>query len=98
MRTLHEAERVSGAARAEITQLAHYAEGMQAFLEGDYRQSFASLEAWVEAGGPGAARDRARRAASALSRVERLVGDERDAPALVDAAKQLQLRLEAATA
>lgn len=96
-KVLREAARESNAPRAEIDQLERYAEGMQAFLDGDYPGSIAALEAWSDLGGPLEVRRFARRAASALSRVGRLVEDDADGAAIVDAAKQLQARLETAS-
>lgn len=97
-KTLREASREDGAPRAEIEQLMRYAEGMQAFLDGDYAGSIAALERWVDLEGPADGRRFARRAASALSRLGRLVENEGEGAAVLDAAKQLQGRLEAAPA
>ena len=94
---LREAAREADAPRAEIDQLERYAEGMQAFLDGDYLASLAALEAWVDLGGPRDGRRFARRAASALSRVGRLVDNDAEGASVVDAAKQLQGRLESET-
>lgn len=96
-KVLREAAREANAPRAEIDQLGRYAEGMQAFLDGDYLSSIAALEAWADLGGPLEVRRFARRAASALSRVDRLVDDDADGASIVDAAKQLQGRLETAS-
>ena len=52
------------------------------------------LEAWADLGGPQEGRRFARRAASALSRVGRLVDNDAEGASIVDAAKQLQGRLE----
>ena len=95
-KVLREAARVADAPRAEIDQLSRYAEGMQAFLDGDYAGSLAALEAWVDLEGPRDGRRFARRAAAALARVGRLVDDDDHGAAIVDAAKQLQGRLEVA--
>jgi len=96
-KVLREAAREANAPRAEIDQLGRYAEGMQAFLDGDYLSSIAALEAWADLGGPLEVRRFARRAASALSRVDRLVDNDADGASIVDAAKQLQGRLETAS-
>ena len=93
-KVLREASREARAPSAEIDQLERYAEGMQAFLDGDYASSIAALEAWVDLGGPLEVRRFARRAASALSRVGRLVDNDAEGASIVDAAKQLQGRLE----
>lgn len=94
-RTLREAARYPEAPRAELDQLLRYAEGMQAFLDGDYPASLSALEAWVDSGAHGVERDFARLAASALSRIGRLVVDDDDAEAIAASAKELQLQLEA---
>lgn len=95
VRTLREAARYPEAPRTEIDQLMLYAEGMQAFLDGDYESSLAGLEAWVDLGAHELERDFARLAASALSRIDRLVEEDGDPDAVADAAKQIQLRLDA---
>ena len=94
---LREAARESNAHRGEIDQLQHYSEGMQFYLAGDYAGSVQAIEAWIDLGGPDSEREFGRRAASALGRVGRLVGDDSRGAAIVDAAKQLQLRLETAS-
>jgi hypothetical protein len=94
---LREAARKSYAHRGEIDQLQHYSEGMQLYLAGDYVGSVQAIEAWIDLGGPDAEREFGRRAASALGRVGRLVGDDSRGAAILDAAKQLQLRLETAS-
>ena len=94
-RALREAEQVARSPLPDVTQLRHYAEGMQAFLEGDYAVSLAALEAWVDLRGHEGERVLARRAAAALGRVGRLVENDAEGAATVDAAKQLQLRLDA---
>ncbi|MCP4906252.1 MAG: hypothetical protein GY910_14845 [bacterium] len=95
MKTLREALRQSKSPLSEIDQLLRYSEGMQAFLDGDYAASIAALEAWVDLGALQHERAFARRAASALGRLGRLVENDAAGAAIVDAAKQLQLRLEA---
>ncbi len=94
VKTLREAARQSSSAQTEIDQLQRYADGMQAFLDGDYSGSIASLEAWVDLRAHEHEGDFARRAASALGRLGRLVENDAEGAALVDSAKQLQLRLE----
>lgn len=91
---LREAGRDPEAPHAELEQLRLYADGMQAFLDGDYATSIATLEAWADLGAHDHERDFARLAASALGRLGRLVEDDEDGAAKVDHAKQLQLRLE----
>ena len=97
-RTLREAASRSSSPRTEITQLLHLAEGMQSFLEGDYPASLAALEAWIDLGGHVRERTLAQRAAAALGRVGRLVENDDRGAAIVDAAKQLQLRLDSGAA
>ncbi len=96
-KTLREAARESVSSRAGIDQLQRYVEGMQAFLDGDYATSIASLDAWVDLGAHENEREFGRRAASALGRLGRLVDNDAEGAAIVDSAKQLQLRLEAAS-
>jgi hypothetical protein len=91
---LREADQDPDAPRAELEQLRLYADGMQAFLNGDYTTSIATLGAWADLGAHGHERDFAGLAASVLGRVGRLVEDDQDGDAIVDRAKQLQLRLE----
>lgn len=93
-KTLREAARQSPSSLAEINQLMRYAEGMQAFLEGDYTRSIAALDSWVDLRAHEHESEFARRAASALGRVGRLVDNDTTGTAIVAAAKQLQLRLE----
>jgi hypothetical protein len=71
---------------------------MQAFLDGDYQASLATLESWIDAGAPDEEREFARLAASALSRLDRLVVDDEAGTAYATQAKELQLRLEMAPA
>ena len=94
---LEEASRPGVPVRPEIECLERYAAGMQAFLDGDYGTSLSSLEAWVEGGGAVRERDFARLAAAATSRLDRLVEDDETGAAFATRAKQLQVRLEAAT-
>lgn len=96
-RVLREAARDPEAPRTEIDQLRLYAEGMQAFLDGDYPTSLAALEAWADLGAQDLERGFARFALSALSRIDRLVQDEADGEAIAGNAKQIQLRLEKAS-
>ena len=91
---LREAGEDPNAPRAELEQLRLYAEGMQAFLVGDYTTSLATLETWADLGADDQERDFARMAASVLSRLGRLVEEGEEGAALVDRAKQLQLRLD----
>ncbi len=94
--TLREAERLDASARSETQGLLRYAEGMQAFLDGDYPTSFGALEAWVDSGAAEDEREFARLAASALSRLERLVSLDEVGENFSAMAKALQLRLETA--
>jgi hypothetical protein len=91
---LREAAEDPNAPRAELEQLGLYAKGMQAFLDGNYTTSIATLEAWANLGADDQEREFARLAASVLGRVGRLVEDGEEGAAIVDSAKQLQLRLE----
>lgn len=91
---LREAGQDPDAPCAELEQLRLYADGMQAFLNGDYTTSIATLGAWADLGANDHERDFAGLAASVLGRVGRLVEDDQDGDAIVDSAKQLQLRLE----
>ena len=104
VQTLGEASRCEGsseglhASDGEIQSLQRYSEGMQAFLDGDYATSLDTLEHWVDSGGPARERDFARLAASALSRLERLVSPDEEGEAFSMRAKQLQLRIESESA
>jgi len=91
---LREAGQDPDAPRVELEQLGLYADGMQAFLIGDYAASIATLEAWADLGAHDQERDFARLAVAVLGRLGRLVEDDEDGAAIVDCAKQLQLRLE----
>jgi hypothetical protein len=91
---LREAAEDPDAPRAELEQLGLYATGMQAFLDGNYTTSIATLEAWANLGADDQEREFARLAASVLGRVGRLVEEGEEGAAIVDSAKQLQLRLE----
>jgi hypothetical protein len=97
-RTLREAASRSEEPRAEIMQLQHFSEGMQNFLEGDYSASLTELEAWVDLGGHIEEPGLAKRAAAGLGRVGRLVENDDGSAAVVDLAKQIQLRLESGLA
>lgn len=92
--TLREAARHVSESNSEIPMLLLYAEGMQGFLDEDYHTSLGSLEGWIDSGATEREPDFARLAASALSRLGRLVEDEADSEALATRAKELQLRLE----
>ena len=96
--TLREAARREGQGRSDLEVLLLYAEGMQAFLDGDYQASLENLASWIDAGAPDEEREFARLAASALSRLDRLVVDDETGTAFATRAKQLQLRLESTTA
>ncbi len=90
---LDEAGEDADAPRAELEQLGLYADGMQAFLDGDYSTSIATLEVWVDLGAHDDERDFARLAASVLGRLGRLVEDVDSGTAMTARAKRLQLRL-----
>lgn len=61
--------------RAGVARAAHYAEGMQAYLERDYRAAIAALGRWLDAG-PGADETPlASLAFAAVSRIEQLVDE-----------------------
>lgn len=94
---LREARRRSVAPQSELDQLDRYAEGMQAFLDGQYSASISALEAWVDLGAHEHEREFARRAAVTLGRLGRLVENDAEGAEIVDLAKRLQLRLEAAS-
>ena len=91
---LREVARKASPSRPEVDQLDRYAEGMQAFLIGDYDESLAALEAWADLGGADAEPAFARRAAAALDRLGRLVDANGTGTQLLDTAKRLVLRLE----
>ena len=95
--TLAEASACPGVQKATIKQLLLYAHGMQAFLEGDYATSLASLESWLESGGAEHARAAGKTAAAALSRLDRIVAGEASEVELAGRAKELQLRLDNAS-
>lgn len=93
-KTLREASREADANRTEINQLQRYAEGMQFFLDGEYKASITAIEGWVDCSGHVGEREFARRAGACLGRVGRLADNDTEGAEIVDAAKQLQLRLE----
>lgn len=95
--TLREAARSGDEDLPEIKLLLLYSEGMQAFLDGDYRTSLSLLEDWADAGAPCAQREFARLATCALSRLDRLVEDDESGQIFATQAKQLQLRLDTAS-
>jgi hypothetical protein len=88
---LQEARRDELPLDAEIEQLGLYADGMQAFLDGDYATSLTNLEAWADrdADEP----DFKRLAAAALSRLGHLVKEEPNAREIGQRADRLQARL-----
>jgi hypothetical protein len=91
---LREAGQDPKAPHEELEQLGLYADGMQAFLDGNYAKSIALLEAWANLGAHDDEREFARLAASVLGRLGRLVEDDEAGAKAVDDAKRLQLRLE----
>lgn len=94
--TLREAAQLDATLGTEVLGLFRYAEGMQAFLDGDYPTCLSELEAWADAGSAEAEREFARLAASALSHLERLVSVDEVGENFSIQAKALQLRLETA--
>ena len=74
--------------RSDLSGLVAYAEGMQAFQNGDYARSLEHLRAWIDAGPAGDEVARATLAHAAVSRIHHLVeGDDRER--LVAAATEL---------
>ena len=92
--TLREAGKGGAAPLAELKQLKLYAQGMQAFLDGDYATSLTTLEAWSDSGAHELERDFARLAGSALGRLGGLVEEDEGAAAIMERAKRIQVRLE----
>jgi len=90
---LKEAGRSPAAPRAELEQLALYANGMQAFLDCAYAESLTSLESWadLDANEP----DFARLAAAALGRLGHLVDGEENGVEIAARADRLHARLDA---
>jgi hypothetical protein len=83
-----------GSHPGEISQLSAYAQGMSAYLNGNYSESLARLSEWVEGGSPGDSllRELVR---TALTSLERLVDGE-ECDAMLDAAAKLREKLERA--
>ena len=67
-------------------------------MDGDYTLSIETLASWADAGAPEIEPDFARWAASALSRIGRLVEDDAEGKAILKNAQRLQGRLEATSA
>ena len=84
-----------GAPTAEIEQLALYAEGMQAVLDGRYSPSIVSLSAWADLDGHLQEREFARLASGVLGRIGPLLRDDPEASLWIARAKALQQRLDA---
>jgi tetratricopeptide (TPR) repeat protein len=81
----------SGHHPSEISQLSAYAQGMSAYLNGNYSESLARLSEWVEGGSPGDPILR-KLVDTVLRSLERLVdGEGRDA--MLDAAAKLLEKL-----
>jgi tetratricopeptide (TPR) repeat protein len=79
-------------ARSGAERTAHYAEGMQAYLERDYRSAISELGLWLDAGpGPGEA-PLASVALAAVSRIDQLV-DEPGRREIGETARNLAERL-----
>ncbi len=81
-----------GADPEQTRSLMHYAEGMRAFLAGAYRESVDSLSQWCDQGGAASSPVKARYAAAAMARLDKLVEGE-DASEVVAWAKSLCDRL-----
>jgi len=91
---LREVQGGAAAPRPQVDPLLRYAEGMQAFLDGDYTGSLSALETWVDSASHREDPDLARFASSAISQLGRLVEDHPQAAEIVAAAKVLQERLD----
>jgi tetratricopeptide (TPR) repeat protein len=78
-----------GGDQGEVVQLSAYAQGMSAYLTGDYAESLVGLSEWVEAGSAGenSLKDLAYAAVASLDRL--VEGDDRD-EILARAAKLLE--------
>jgi hypothetical protein len=90
---LKEAGQSPAAPRAELDQLALYANGMQAFLDGSYASSLTRLESWADLGANEP--NFARLAAAALGRLGHLVEGEENGVEIAARADQLHARLDA---
>lgn len=84
------------ALREELGHLANYAKGMMHFSAGEYAESFDSLDAWLEANPSVEEQKFLAFAASALSRVTKLINQESES-ALQDRAAQLVTRIASFT-
>ena len=89
---LAEVGRDPAAPHAEIEQLGLYANGMQAFLDGDYAKSLSSLEDWADIGA--SEPDFARLAAAAIGRLGHLVEGEEGGVKIAERADRLHARLD----
>lgn len=93
-KTLREAERDHGMKGHGPDALLRYAEGMQAVLDEEYGLCVASLESWIDLGGPSMELSFAGLAAAVLGRLGGLVADDAQGEAIAEKAKELVLRLE----
>jgi hypothetical protein len=89
---LDEAGQSPAAPRAELEQLRLYANGMQAFLDGDYATSLTNLESWADLGANES--NFARLAAAALGRLGHLVEGEENGVEIAQRADRLHAQLE----
>jgi hypothetical protein len=89
---LDEAGQSPAAPRAELEQLRLYANGMQAFLDGDYATSLTNLESWADLGANES--NFARLAAAALGRLGHLVEGEENGVEIARRADRLHAQLE----
>ncbi len=97
-KTLREAEREYGKKGLDSDALLRYAEGMQAVLDEEYGLCVASLESWIDLGGPRVEPSFAELARAVLGRLGGLVEDDPQGEAIAEKAKELVLRLETETA
>lgn len=81
---------------ADASRLRSYADGMQAFLAGDYERSIAELARWIDAGPKPGERSHALLAQAAISRVGDLLRGAEHRP-IVKAAESLAERIKSAT-
>jgi tetratricopeptide (TPR) repeat protein len=79
--------------RSDLERLRHYAEGMQAYLERDYRSAVEQLDRWLEASPPPDEAGLASLAFTALSRIDQLV-DEAGRAQISEPAARLAARIQ----
>jgi hypothetical protein len=92
---LVEAERRTPDRREDLRDLASYAEGMQAFVKGDFKTSLTSLARWADSSPPSEMKQFADLALSALARLPQLV-EERDRASSSAAAAEIIRKLRSA--